>query len=53
MPGYSKVSIIRPGRSRLIEFEKKVVLMFDRDFFPNIQTRSFDRDQKLAVAALK
>ena len=36
MPGYSKVSIIRPGRSRLIEFEKKVVLMFDRDFFPNI-----------------
>ena len=24
---YSKLSIIRPGRSRLLEFEKKVVLV--------------------------
>ena len=24
---YSKVSIIRPGRSRLLEFEKKIVLV--------------------------
>ena len=25
--GYSKVSIIRPGRSRLLEFENKIVLV--------------------------
>ena len=30
---YSKFSIIRTGRSRLIEFEKKIVLLFNRDFF--------------------
>ena len=31
---YSKVSIIRPGPSRLLEFEKKIVLViFNRDFF--------------------
>ena len=24
---YSKVSIIRPGRSRLLEFEKQIVLV--------------------------
>ena len=24
---YSKVSIIKPGRSRLLEFEKKIVLV--------------------------
>ena len=46
---YSQVSIIRPGRSRLLEFEKKIVLVV----FPNIQIRSLNRDQKLAVAALK
>ena len=27
VPAYSKVSIIRPGRSRLLEFEKKIVLV--------------------------
>ena len=26
-PEYYKVSIIRPGRSRLLEFEKKIVLV--------------------------
>ena len=25
---YSKVSIIRPGRSRLLEFENEIVLVF-------------------------
>ena len=30
---YSKLYIIRPGRSRFLEFEKKIVLVFNRDFF--------------------
>ena len=44
------VTVIRPGCSRLLEFEKKIVLV---GLFPNIQTRPFNRDQKLAVAAVK
>ena len=50
---YSKLSIIRPGCSRLLQFEKKWYWSFDRDFFKNIKTRSFNRAHKLAVAALK
>ena len=30
---HSKVSIIRPGCSRLLEFEKKECWSFNRDFF--------------------
>ena len=30
---YSKVSIIRPGCSRRLEFEKKIVLIVNREFF--------------------
>ena len=30
---YSKVSIIRPGRSRLLEFERRQYWSFNRDFF--------------------
>ena len=50
---YSKVSIIRPGCSRLLEFEKKDSTGRLIETFSNIQTRSLDRDQKLAMAALK
>ena len=50
-PTYSKVSIKRP---MLLEFEKKIVCTGRLiEIFPNTQTRSFNRDQKLAVAALK
>ena len=31
--GYSEASIIRPGRSRLLELEKEIVLVVYRDFF--------------------
>ena len=46
---YSKVSIIRLDRSRLLEFEKKIALVL----FLNSQTKSFNIDVKLAVAAMK
>ena len=49
----SRVSIIRPGCSSLLEFEKRQYWSFNRDFFPNIQTRWFNSAHKLAVAALQ
>ena len=36
--------------ARLLEFENVRLI---ETFFPNIQTRSFNTDQKLAVVALK
>ena len=50
---YSKLSIIRHGRSSLLEFEKKIVLVIQQRLLPNIMTRLFNRAQKLAMAALK
>ena len=50
---YSKVSIITPGRSRLLEFEKKVYWSFNRDFFQISRPGCLKETQKLAVAALK
>ena len=44
-----QVIIIRPGRSRLLEFEKKIALVL----FLNSQTKTFNIDVKLAVAAMK
>ena len=37
--------IIWPGRSSLLEFEKKIVLLFNR-LFQKIQTKMFNRDSK-------
>ena len=39
---YSKVSMIKTDMSRLLEFEKKIVLVI----FSNVKTRMFDRDSK-------
>ena len=49
---YSKLSIIRPGHSWLLEFEKDSIGRL-LETFPNIQTRLFNRAQKYAMAALK
>ena len=50
---YSKVSIIRPGCSRLLEFEKKDSTGRLKETFSKYPDQVVYRDQKLAVAALK
>ena len=44
---YSKVSIIRPGHSRLLGFEKKDSSGHLIETFSKIQTRTFNRDSRL------
>ena len=43
------LSIIRPGRSRLLEFEKKDSIGSLIETFFNIQTRTFNRDNKQVI----